>query len=54
MGLFRRSKADREEDEEREELKGKIEDLMSDYDDEEIDGPTYIEKMMKLTSSYRK
>ncbi len=54
MGLFGKFKADREDDSEREELKGKIENLMSDYDDEEIDGPTYIEKMIELTSSYRK
>lgn len=35
----------------RDELKNKNDDLMNQYDKEEIDGDTYIDKMMKLTSS---
>ncbi len=37
----------------REELKGKIEELMRQYADEEIDGATYAQKMMELTTSVR-
>ena len=35
----------------REELKAAIDELMRQYADEEIDGATYAEKMMELTSS---
>ena len=35
----------------RDELKGKIEDLMDQYDKEEIDGATYAQRMMDLTTS---
>ncbi|WP_435597026.1 hypothetical protein [Streptomyces anulatus] len=35
----------------RDELKAKIEELMRQYDVREIDGPTYVEKMMELTTS---
>lgn len=35
----------------REELKAAIDELMRQYADEEIDGATYAEKMMDLTSS---
>lgn len=38
----------------REELKGQIDSLMKKYDKEEIDGNTYMQKMMDLTSSYQK
>ena len=38
---------------EREELKAKIEELMRQYSDEEIDGATYMQKMMELTTSAR-
>ena len=35
----------------REELKEQIDELMRQYDDEEIDGATYAQKMIELTSS---
>ncbi len=35
----------------REELKEKIDELMRQYDNEEIDGPTYAQRMMELTTS---
>ena len=35
----------------REELKAQIDELMRQYANEEIDGPTYFSKMMELTSS---
>ncbi|MFT4009181.1 MAG: hypothetical protein QM655_03965 [Nocardioidaceae bacterium] len=35
----------------REELKAKIDELMRQYKDEEIDGETYARKMMELTAS---
>ena len=35
----------------REELKAQIEELMRQYSDEEIDGATYAQKMMELTTS---
>ena len=35
----------------REELKVQIDELMRQYANEEIDGPTYFSKMMELTSS---
>jgi hypothetical protein len=38
---------------EREELKSKIDELMRQYDEEEIDGATYSRKMMELTTSYQ-
>ena len=37
----------------KDELKSQIEDLMREYDEEEIDGPTYMQKMMELTTSVR-
>ncbi len=49
MGLFKKSK-----DNERKELKGKIDKLMKDYSDETIDGDTYFRKMMDLTTSHQK
>lgn len=36
---------------EREELKAAIDELMRQYQAEEIDGNTYSQKMMELTSS---
>lgn len=38
---------------EREELKEQIDALMRQYADEEIDGDTYAQKMMELTTSTR-
>lgn len=38
---------------ERAELHAKVEELMRQYHDEEIDGETYIQKMTELTSSPR-
>ena len=38
----------------REELKEQIEELMRQYADEEIDGTTYSEKMMELTTTAQK
>ena len=35
----------------REELKQKIDELMQQYADEEIDGATYVQKMMELTTA---
>lgn len=35
----------------REELKEQIDELMGQYADEEIDGDTYAQKMMELTTS---
>lgn len=37
----------------REELKEQIYELMRQYADEEIDGATYAQKMMELTTSAR-
>ena len=37
----------------REELKEQIDELMRQYSDEEIDGATYQQKMMDLTTSAR-
>ena len=51
MGLFGKS---REEKKEKKELKGQIESLMNSYDKEEIDSATYMQQMMKLTTSYQK
>ena len=50
MGLFGK----KPKNDDREELKGKIEKLMSQYDKEEIDGDTYFTKMMNLSSDYQK
>ena len=49
MGLFGKSK-----NEEKKELKSKIDKLMKSYSKEEIDGDTYMKKMMDLTGSYKK
>ncbi|MFF3094113.1 hypothetical protein [Streptomyces cyaneofuscatus] len=38
----------------RDELKAKIDELMRQYDKEEIDGATYAQKMMELTTSAQK
>lgn len=35
----------------REELKEQIDELMNQYADEEIDGTTYFEKIMELSTS---
>ena len=35
----------------REELKAQIDELMRQYADEEIEGTTYAQKMMELTTS---
>jgi hypothetical protein len=35
----------------REELKAQIDELMRQYQDEEIDGETYMRQMMDLTAS---
>jgi len=35
----------------RDELKSQIDDLMNQYANEEIDGATYSQKMMELTTS---
>ncbi|MCR5797821.1 MAG: hypothetical protein K6G63_07925 [Eubacterium sp.] len=35
----------------REELKEQVDELMRQYADDEIDGDTYTQKMMKLTKS---
>jgi hypothetical protein len=48
MGIFGKPKNEREE------LKGKIDKLMKDYGDEKIDGATYFQKMMDLSSSHKK
>lgn len=37
----------------REELKEQIDELMKQYADEEIDGDTYAQKRMELTTSAR-
>lgn len=38
----------------REELKEEIAELMREYDEEEIDGATYAQKMIELTLSVQK
>lgn len=38
----------------REELKEQIDELMRQYADEEIDGATYAQKMMEVTTSAQK
>lgn len=35
----------------REELKKQVDELMRQYADEEIDGKTYVQKMISLTTS---
>ena len=35
----------------REELKEQIDELMRQYDEEEIDGDTYFQQMMELTTA---
>ena len=37
----------------RDELKSQIDELMRQYDEEEIDGATYAQEMMELTSSFQ-
>ena len=37
----------------RKELQSQIDELMRQYADEEIDGATYSQKMMELTTSYQ-
>lgn len=37
----------------RDELKNQIDELMRQYSDEEIDGDTYAQKMMELTTSFQ-
>ncbi len=37
----------------RDELKRQIDELMAQYDNEEIDGATYAQEMIALTSSYQ-
>jgi len=37
----------------RDELKSLIDELMTQYDNGEIDGATYSQKMMELTSSFQ-
>lgn len=37
----------------RAELKSQIDELMRQYSDEEINGDTYSQKMMELTSSFQ-
>ena len=37
----------------RDELKEQIDELMRQYDEREIDGSTYKQKMMELTLSYQ-
>lgn len=50
MGMFGNSKNEKTE---RRELKSQINQLMQDYKKEKIDGETYFNKMMNLTTSYR-
>ena len=54
MGLFGKSKEEREYQKERKELKGQVEKLMHAYDKEKIDGDTYFKEMMNLTTSHKK
>jgi len=37
----------------REQLQSQIDELMRQYENEEIDGATYQQKMMELTTSYQ-
>lgn len=50
MGLFGNSK----EDKERKKLQKQVNRLMKSYSKEKIDGATYFEKMMDVTTSYQK
>lgn len=40
-----------EQEMDREELKAQVDELMRQYDDEEIDGDTYAREMLELTAS---
>ena len=51
MRLIRKS---RDDNDGKEELKSQIVELMRQYDEEEIDGESYFQKMMNLSSSYQK
>ena len=46
MGLFGKSKSS---DKKREKVKSQVDKLMKQYDEEKLDGATYIKKMVKLT-----
>lgn len=37
----------------RENIKDQIDELMRQYDEEEIDGATYMQKMLELTTSHQ-
>ena len=37
----------------RDELQNQVDELMRQYDEEEIDGATYMQEMMELTSSFQ-
>ncbi len=37
----------------KDELKSQIDELMRQYDEGEIDGATYMQEMMELTTSYQ-
>lgn len=37
----------------REELQSQIDELMRQYDNEEIDGATYMQEMMELRTAYQ-
>jgi len=37
----------------REKLQSQVDELMQQYKDEEIDGATYAQKMMELTTAYQ-
>ena len=50
MGLFGKSK----EDGERKKIKKNVDKLMKDYEKRKIDGPTYLKKMMDLSSKHKK
>ena len=50
MGLLGKLAGDKE----RKELKRQIDKLMKSYSKEKIDGNTYFQKMMELTTSHQK
>lgn len=50
MGLFGKSK----EEKERKEVKSQIDKLMKSYGNGKIDGDTYFNSMMELTTSHKK
>ncbi len=54
MGLFGRSKENNTDRKERKELKGQIDKVMKGYDDGEMDGATFLQSMMDLTTSHQK